>query len=53
MVAGDYARLTTGASLGQAMMDARATAATHTADPTWLAYSAYGNPRAKVGGPEF
>ena len=43
-----YARLTTGAPLGQAMMDARAKAATHGGDPTWLAYSAYGNPRAKV-----
>ena len=30
------------------MMDARAKAATHADDPTWLAYSAYGDPRAKV-----
>ena len=46
-----YARLTNGASLGKAMMDARAKAATHGGDPTWLAYSAYGNPRAKVTSP--
>jgi hypothetical protein len=43
-----YAQLKAGTSLGRAMMDARAKAATHADDPTWLAYSAYGNPRATV-----
>jgi CHAT domain-containing protein len=43
-----YGQLKTGASLGKALMDARSRAATHADDPTWLAYSAYGDPRAKV-----
>ena len=43
-----YGRLKTGAPLGRALMEARARAATHADDPTWLAYSAYGDPQAKV-----
>jgi multidrug efflux pump subunit AcrA (membrane-fusion protein) len=43
-----YGQLKTGASLGEAMMGARARAATHADDPTWLAYSAYGDPRASA-----
>jgi len=43
-----YGQLRTGVPLGRAMMGARAKAATHADDPTWLAYSAYGDPRAKV-----
>lgn len=43
-----YLELKKGASLGHAMMAARGRAATHADDPTWLAYSAYGDPRAKV-----
>src|ERR1035441_435834 len=47
-----YGQLKTGAPLGKAMMDARAKAATHADDPTWLAYSAYGDPRAKATAPQ-
>lgn len=43
-----YGQLKTGSSLGKAMMNAQAKAATHADDPTWLAYSAYGDPGAKV-----
>jgi hypothetical protein len=43
-----YGQLKIGISLGEALMNARAKAATHADDPTWLAYSAYGDPRAKV-----
>jgi hypothetical protein len=46
-----YAELLTGASLGVAMMKARAKAAAQADDPTWLAYSAYGDPRATVTRP--
>jgi hypothetical protein len=35
-------------SLGRALMEARSRAATHADDPTWLAYSAYGDPQARV-----
>jgi CHAT domain-containing protein len=45
-----YAQLKSGVSLGNAMMSARAKAATHGDDPTWLAYSAYGDPRATIAG---
>lgn len=43
-----YGQLKTGAPFGKAIMHARAKAATHSGDPTWLAYIAYGDPRAKV-----
>jgi serine/threonine protein kinase len=43
-----YGQLKAGTTLGRAIMDARAKAARHADDPTWLAYSAYGNPQAKV-----
>ena len=43
-----YGQFKTGATLGRAMMNARAKAATHADDPTWLAYTAYGDPRARV-----
>jgi hypothetical protein len=46
-----YGRLKAGSPLGRAMMDARAKAATHADDPTWLAYSAYGDPQAKACAP--
>ena len=43
-----YGQLTAGVMLGEAVMTARARAATHADDPTWLAYSVYGDPRAQV-----
>jgi hypothetical protein len=43
-----YGQLKTGSPLGKAMMEARAKAATHADDPTWLAYSVYGDPRARA-----
>jgi hypothetical protein len=47
-----YAQLRTGATLGLAMMNARAKAATHADDPTWLAYAVYGDPRAQSRTPD-
>jgi CHAT domain len=46
-----YGQLKCHATFGQALMAARAKAATHADDPTWLAYSAYGNPQAKISIP--
>jgi CHAT domain len=47
--AGDlYGRLGAGSSLGEAVMHARQTAASQTDDPTWLAYTVYGDPRATI-----
>jgi hypothetical protein len=43
-----YGRLKTGSSLGEAVMRARQTAASHPDDPTWLAYTVYGDPRATI-----
>jgi serine/threonine protein kinase len=43
-----YRQLTSGATLGVAVMHARELAAGHCADPTWLAYTVYGDPRATV-----
>jgi CHAT domain-containing protein len=40
-----YGQLQTGSSLGNAVMQARA-AARRPDDPTWLAYTVYGDPRA-------
>jgi uncharacterized protein DUF4407/CHAT domain-containing protein len=44
-----YRQLQAGASLGEAMTHARHVAASQLDDPTWLAYTVYGDPRAKVG----
>jgi CHAT domain len=46
-----YGQLKSGATLGGAMMGARARAAEHADDPTWLAYSVYGDPGARVISP--
>jgi hypothetical protein len=43
-----YARLQAGTSLGQAVKQAREAAASEPGDPTWLAYTAYGDCRAKI-----
>jgi Protein of unknown function (DUF742)/CHAT domain/MmoB/DmpM family len=44
-----YGQLRTGCSLGKAVMRARQAAASQPDDPTWLAYTVYGNPSAKIG----
>lgn len=44
-----YRQLRTGSPLGTAMMQARQMAASQLGDPTWLAYTVYGDPRATVG----
>lgn len=41
-----YRWLRTGDTLGQAIMRARQAAASEPGDPTWLAYTVYGDPRA-------
>lgn len=41
-----YARLHAGDPLGDAVLEARRTAGTDDPDPTWLAYTAYGDPHA-------
>lgn len=46
-----YGQLRVGNSLGQAAMKARQAAAGQADDPTWLAYTVYGNPRATVSPP--
>jgi hypothetical protein len=43
-----YSQLQAGAPLGHAVMQARQAAASQPDDPTWLAYTVYGDPRAKV-----
>jgi CHAT domain-containing protein len=43
-----YGQLQAGHPLGIAVMRARQAAASQPGDPTWLAYTAYGNPRATV-----
>ena len=43
-----YGQLQTGATLGDAVMRARQTAASEPGDPTWLAYAVYGDPRAAL-----
>ena len=43
-----YTQLQAGAALGPAVRRARQAAASQADDPTWLAYSVYGNPRATV-----
>ncbi|HUA30294.1 MAG TPA: DUF4407 domain-containing protein [Streptosporangiaceae bacterium] len=44
-----YSHLQAGSPLGKAVMRARGAAASQLDDPTWLAYTAYGDPRATVG----
>jgi hypothetical protein len=43
-----YGQLQAGSTLGEAVMRARQVAATRPDDPTWLAYSVYGDPRATI-----
>ena len=43
-----YGRLIKGDPLGKAVMTARRSVAADLSDPTWLAYSVYGNPQAKI-----
>ena len=43
-----YGRLQAGSSLGQAVTRARQVAASQPGDPTWLAYTVYGDPRATI-----
>jgi hypothetical protein len=43
-----YARLMDGDPLGKAVMTARRAVAAEPADPTWLAYAVYGDPRARI-----
>ena len=43
-----YGQLQAGSSLGEAVMRARQVAASQPDDPTWLAYTVYGDPRATV-----
>jgi CHAT domain-containing protein len=44
-----YGHLQAGVPLGKAVMRARHVAANQLDDPTWLAYTVYGDPRATVG----
>jgi len=43
-----YRRLQRGSTLGDAVMAARQAAASTPDDPTWLAYTVYGDPRATI-----
>jgi hypothetical protein len=43
-----YAQLQAGLSLGYAAMRARQTVASQPGDPSWLAYTVYGDPRATI-----
>ena len=43
-----YRQLQKGSPLGEAVKQARQAAARHTDDPTWLAYTVYGDPRATI-----
>ena len=43
-----YGQLQAGSSLGEAVMRARRVAASQPDDPTWLAYTVYGHPRATI-----
>ena len=43
-----YSKLQAGNPLGKAVMQARLAAANEPGDPTWLAYSVYGDPRATL-----
>ena len=47
-----YGQLQAGSSLGQAVTCARKAAASQLGDPTWLAYTVYGDPRATIGRPD-
>jgi Flp pilus assembly protein TadD len=43
-----YGRLQAGSPLGKAVMRARQVTASQPGDPSWLAYTVYGNPRATI-----
>jgi hypothetical protein len=43
-----YSKLQAGSSLGEAAMEARQVTAGQPDDPTWLAYTVYGDPRATI-----
>ena len=43
-----YERITAGRTLGEAVLEARRHVCSTGSDPTWLAYSAYGNPVATI-----
>jgi CHAT domain-containing protein len=43
-----YRRLQQGFTLGDAVMEARQAAASQPDDPTWLAYTVYGDPGATI-----
>jgi hypothetical protein len=43
-----YEQLKGSATLGQAVTAARKKTAARSDDPTWLAYTAYGDPRARI-----
>lgn len=45
-----YGQFRTGLTLGEAVNRARRVAASQAGDPSWLAYTVYGNSRATVGG---
>lgn len=45
-----YSRLSEGCTLGRAVMAARKAISADSADPTWLAYTVYGDPRATIAG---
>lgn len=47
-----YSHLQAGFSLGKALLSARRAAASQPGDPTWLAYTVYGDPGATIGGNE-
>lgn len=46
-----YGQLSRGSSLGKAVMAARKAISESPADPTWLAYTVYGDPRAMIARP--
>jgi hypothetical protein len=46
-----YRHLAQGFTLGEAVMKARRAAASQPDDPTWLAYTVYGDPRAAISQP--
>lgn len=45
-----YGQLRAGLTLGEAVNRARRVASSQAGDPSWLAYTVYGNSRATVGG---
>jgi CHAT domain len=47
-----YGELQAGSSLGKAVIQARQAASSQPGDPTWLAYTVYGDPRATITQPQ-